>query len=80
MFSRDVINVERDSRIMTQSTTVELVEKVSVMVALLRRGQSLREAGDWHLYEYVMPVFRTEASQKVQYNGHFIGYTRSTTH
>lgn len=57
--------MERDSRIMIQSTTVGPVEKVSVMVAPLRHGQFLREAGAWHLCESVMPAFKTEASQKV---------------
>jgi len=59
--------VERDSRIMIQSTTVGPVEKVSVMVAPLKHDQSLREAGAWHLCGSVMPALKTEASQRVYY-------------
>lgn len=66
-FFRDVTNVESHSRIMTQSTIAGPVEKVSVTLALLKHGRSLREAGVWHLCGSVMPAFKTEGSLKVNY-------------
>ena len=56
-FDRIVMRVNQSSTKLSRSTTVDRVDKVSVMNAQARRNQFLRGVGEQSLFESVIIVF-----------------------